>query len=41
MMLTPKFIKLVKKDGFMRTWQRGHKAIRNTQLLGGHADAVK
>jgi len=41
MMLSPKFIKLVRKDGLMRTWMRGHKAIRETQYTGGHGDAVK
>ena len=41
MMFSPKFAKLIKKDGWLRTYQRGHKAIRNTQNTGGHADAVK
>lgn len=33
-MFSPKFAKLVKKDGLWKTWQRGHKAIRNTQNTG-------
>jgi len=40
-MLTPKFWKLVKRDGFLRTYIRGHKTIRNDQYLGGHEDATK
>ena len=40
-MFTTKFTKLIKKDGFIRTWQRGHKAIRDNQYTGGHADAVE
>ena len=40
-MLTSKFFKLVRKDGFLRTYLRGHKTIRNDQYLGGHIDAVK
>lgn len=41
MTLSPKFIKLVKKDGIIKTLQRGHKAIRDTQQTGGLVDAVK
>ena len=40
-MMTPKFWKLVKKDGFLKTYQRGHKTIRHSQYLGGHNDALK
>ena len=40
-MLTPKFWKLVKRDGFLRTYIRGHKTIRNDQYLGGHEDSPK
>lgn len=40
-MLGPKFIKLVKKDGFIRTYQRAHKAVRDNQHLGGLVDAVQ
>ena len=40
-MLTPKFWKLLKRDGFLHTYLRGHKVIRNEQYLGGHEDALK
>ena len=39
-MLTPKFWKLVRRDGFLRTYVRGHKTVRNDQYIGGHEDAV-
>ncbi len=39
-MLSPKFAKLVKKDGFLYTYLRGHKVVRNDQYLGGHDDAL-
>ena len=41
MMMSNKFITLVRKDGLMKTWQRGHKAVRDTQQTGGLVDAVK
>ena len=40
-MMTSKFWKLVKKDGFIRTHQRGHKAVRTVANQGGFAGAVK
>ena len=40
-MIGPKFWKLMKRDGFMMTYLRGHKAMRNTHNLGGNLDPVK
>ena len=40
-MFSPKFLRLVKKDGWMKPWMRGHKAIRDTQQTGGLIDAVE
>jgi len=40
-MLAPKFWKLVKRDGFLRTYIRGHKTVRNDQYLGGHEGPVE
>ena len=40
-MLTPKFWRSIFKDGFIRTHQRGHRAIRNAQYQGGHEGLVK
>ncbi len=40
-MLSKKFWKLVNKDGFLYTYLRGHKAVRNDQYNGGHIDALK
>lgn len=32
---TPKFWKLLKKDGLIQTYQRGHKAVMNVHSIGG------
>ena len=40
-MLTPKFWTLVRRDGFIRTYIRGHKTLRNDQYIGGHEGPVK
>ena len=40
-MLTPKFWKLIKRDGFLWTYLRGHKQTRNDQYIGGHEGALK
>lgn len=40
-MMTSKFWKLVAKDGFIRTHQRGHQAYRPPSNQGGHSGAVK
>lgn len=39
--LTPKFWTLVRKEGFIRTYIRGHKAERGSQYIGGHEGPVK
>ena len=40
-MMTTKYWKLIKTDGFWRTYQKGHKAVRATANQGGHSGAVK
>ncbi len=40
-MMTPKFWRLVKKDGFLRTYIRPHQGSRHAHYAGGHAGAVK
>ena len=39
--MTPKFWKLVKKDGFLRTYIRPHQTSRHPHYAGGHAGTVK
>ena len=38
---TKKFWKLVKKDGFLQTYTRGHKAIMHAHSVGGYGDNAK
>ena len=40
-MLSQKFWKSVFKDGFIRTYQRGHRTHRNAQYMAGHTGLVK
>ncbi len=39
--LTPKFWKLVQRDGFLHTYIRPFKNIRDDQYAGGHEGPVK
>jgi len=40
-LLTVKFWKSVKKDGFLRTYVRGHRAVRHAHLIGGRKGLVE
>jgi len=40
-MLTPKFWKLVKKEGFLRTYIREHQTSRHAHYAGGHVGVVR
>eukprot|EP01017_Pseudomicrothorax_dubius_P015862 TRINITY_DN1810_c0_g1_i2.p1 TRINITY_DN1810_c0_g1~~TRINITY_DN1810_c0_g1_i2.p1 ORF type:complete len:213 (-),score=55.38 TRINITY_DN1810_c0_g1_i2:103-741(-) len=39
--LTPKFWKLYARDGFIKTYVRGHRAVRHSQYIGGHNEALE
>ena len=40
-MLDKKVIKVFKKEGFIKAWQRGHKSLRKPQHDLGIGDAVR
>ena len=40
-MLNKKFWILVKKDGFLKTWTRGHMASRHSHYVGGLEEIIK
>lgn len=40
-MFTRKFWQSVKKDGWLLTYTRGHKAVMNTHTVGGNQDKAR
>ena len=40
-MLSKTFLNIVKKDGFLIAYLRGHRAIRHSHAQGGLNDATK
>mmetsp|Transcript_41318 Transcript_41318/g.47980 ORF Transcript_41318/g.47980 Transcript_41318/m.47980 type:complete len:190 (-) Transcript_41318:202-771(-) len=40
-MLSPKFFKSFGKEGFIKTYMRGHKACRRSHDVGGRTDLVR
>jgi len=40
-MLSPKFWKSIKKEGFVYTYIRGHRAVKHSQDIGGRHGLVK
>jgi len=38
-MITPKFWAIVRREGFLKTWTRGHKAGRHSHYIGSNNPA--